>query len=115
MDANTPSIIIQLLLGIVYALPTVAFIIISLYYLKKAGSTIDGVLILIGNIIIFTTIILNQASMVLFVYYRKWSADVYSYITMGTGILSFIGSILFIVGLSLLVKRVVKNYTSNEN
>ncbi len=108
MDVNMPSIIVQLLLGIVYALPTMACIIISLYYLKKAGSTIDGVLILIGNSILCTTIILSQVFMVLFVHYRKWSTDIYSYITMGTGVLSFIGSILFVVGLSLLVKRVIK-------
>ncbi len=115
MNTSTPQIIIQLLLGLFYAIPSIAFIIICLYYLKKAGSTTDGLLLLIGNSIIFITIILSQITMVLFVYYRKWEADIYSYITMGTGILSFIGSVLSILGLFLLVKRVIKNLRPNEN
>lgn len=115
MDADISQIIIQLLMGFLYGLPTLAFIIICLYYLKKVGSVIDGILLLIGNSIIFITIILGQIAMIYFVHYRTWEANTYTYITIGNNVLSFIGSILCVVGLFLLVKRVIKNSTNHEN
>ncbi|WP_299189481.1 hypothetical protein [uncultured Aquimarina sp.] len=108
MDIDTPQIIIQLLMGLVYAIPTIFFIAISIYYLSKMKSQIEGILILIGNVIIFLCIIIGRILFIQFAFYQKWEGTIYSYITTAISIVSVVGSILFAVGIFLLMKKVIR-------
>ncbi|WP_299441041.1 hypothetical protein [uncultured Aquimarina sp.] len=108
MEANTPQILIQLLLGLVYSIPTIFFIIISIHYLLKMGSTTDGILILLGNSILLLSSILGKIAWIQLVFYQKWEGEIYSYVNIVLGTISFIGSVLFVIGVFLLVKKVLK-------
>ncbi|AXT55839.1 hypothetical protein J8L88_20630 [Aquimarina sp. MMG015] len=108
MEADITQIIIQLFIGLAYAIPTLFFIIISIYYLLKMGSQIDGILILAGNVIIFLCIVIGRILFIQFAFYQKWEGTIYSYITTAISIVSVIGSILFAVGVFLLMKKVIK-------
>ncbi|MCK8520785.1 hypothetical protein M0D21_04375 [Aquimarina sp. D1M17] len=111
---DTSQIIIQLLMGLVFAIPTLFFIGIGLFYISKVGTKTDGLLFLIGNIVILLSIIINKILFVQFIVYQNMEATTYSYVLYATNILSFIGSILFAIGLYLLVKKAVKlNNTKN--
>ncbi|MGY3794283.1 hypothetical protein [uncultured Aquimarina sp.] len=114
IDSNTTQVMIQLLMGLVYAIPSLLFIIISIYYLLKMGSQIDGTLILIGNVIIFLSVIIGQIAFVQFAFYQKWEHTSYSYISTGISIFSFIGRVLFAVGIFLLIKKMIKQKNSNS-
>ncbi|WP_109300195.1 hypothetical protein [Aquimarina sp. AU474] len=103
------QIIIQLLMALLYAIPTLLFIIISAYYIMNKGAKTDGLLILIGNIIIILSTIIGKILFIQFVYYQKWESTMYSYIVTAVNIFSFIGAMLFVVGLFLLIRKVVKN------
>ncbi|AXT53635.1 hypothetical protein D1818_23445 [Aquimarina sp. BL5] len=108
MESDVAPVIIQLLTGLFYAIPTIIFIVISIYYLMKIGSKTDGVLILIGNIILFLSIVVNQILFIQLSVYQSWDGYYYSYISTALSILSFIGSILFVIGVFLLMKKVIK-------
>ncbi|SEM23546.1 hypothetical protein SAMN04487910_4506 [Aquimarina amphilecti] len=108
MEADITQIIIQLLMGLAYAIPTLFFIVISIYYLLKMGSQIDGILILIGNVIIFLCIVIGRILFIQFAFYQQWEGNMYSYITTAISIVSVIGSILFAIGIFLLMKKVIK-------
>ncbi|MDH7444104.1 hypothetical protein [Aquimarina sp. 2201CG14-23] len=108
MESNISQVLIQLLTGLFYALPTIAFIVISIYYLLKTGTKTDGILILIGNIIIFLSIVLGRILFIQLAVYQKWEGETYSYLSTGISALSFIGSILFVVGTFLLIRKVIK-------
>ncbi|WP_298547983.1 hypothetical protein [uncultured Aquimarina sp.] len=108
METDISQVLIQSLTGLFYVLPTIVFIIISGYYLMKMGSKTDGILILIGNIIIFLSTVVGQILFIQLSFGQTWDVDAYSYISTALGILSFIGSILFVVGIFLLMKRVIK-------
>ncbi|WP_299248544.1 hypothetical protein [uncultured Aquimarina sp.] len=108
METDISQVLIQSLTGLFYVLPTIVFIIISGYYLMKMGSKTDGILILIGNIIIFLSTVVGQILFIQLSISQTWDVGSYSYISTALGILSFIGSILFVVGIFLLMKRVIK-------
>lgn len=108
MESDVAPVIIQLLTGLFYAIPTIIFIVISIYYLMKIGSKTEGVLILIGNIILFLSIVVNQILFIQLSVYQSWDSYYYSYISTALSILSFIGSILFVIGVFLLMKKVIK-------
>lgn len=114
IDSNTTQVMIQLLMGLVYAIPSLLFIIISIYYLLKMGSQIDGTLILIGNVITFLCVIIGQIVFIQFAFYEKWQHTSYSYISTGISIFSFIGRVLFAVGVFLLIKKMIKQKNRNS-
>ncbi|MFD2565634.1 MULTISPECIES: hypothetical protein [Aquimarina] len=111
MEPNTPQIIVQLLLALAYAIPTIFFIVISIYYLVKMGSQTDGILILVGNVIIFLSIIVGRVLFIQLAFYEKWQGEMYSYISGAVNILSFLGASAFAVGVFLLMKKVIKTNT----
>jgi len=111
MDSNTYQIFIQLLMGLLYAIPSLIFIGISIYYISKMGTLIDGILILIGNIIILLSIAIGKILWIQFVFFQTWQRDLYSYISTAISIFSVLGSILFAIGVFLLVKRVIRSKT----
>ncbi|KZS38601.1 hypothetical protein AWE51_13455 [Aquimarina aggregata] len=108
MNADTSQILIQALTGLFYAIPTLLFIGIGIHYLIKKGNTTDGIFIVIGNIIILLSIVIGKILFIQFVVYQKWDSTVYTYIISAINIVSFIGSILFVIGLFLLTKKVIK-------
>ncbi|WP_299222324.1 hypothetical protein [uncultured Aquimarina sp.] len=108
LDTNNGGmIIIQVLRLLFFCIPTLLFIGIAIYYLNKMKSKTEGILILIGNIIILLSIIVNTLLFVMFMD-ETWEHMTYSYILSGINILSFIGSMLFVAGTFLLIKRVIK-------
>jgi len=105
MESDVSQILIQLMTGLLYSIPTIIFIIISVYYLIKMGPKTDGIFILIGNIIILLSIIAHQ---VLFLNVQNITTELFSWISAAINIFSFLGSTLFVIGIFLLIKRVIK-------
>ncbi|WP_299260680.1 hypothetical protein [uncultured Aquimarina sp.] len=114
METDISQVLVQSLTGLFYVLPTLVFIIISSYYLMKMGGKMDGILILVGNIIIFLSSIINQVLFIQLSVYQSWDGYYYSYISTALSILSFIGSILFVAGTFLLIRKVIKTKSSTE-
>ncbi len=106
---DSSQIIIQLLIALLYAIPTVLLILIILYYIIKKGAKIDGILMLIGNIIVLIATIISKILFIQLVHYQKWEATSYSYMIAVINIISFIGSLAFVIGLLLLIRKIVKN------
>ncbi|MHA7059766.1 hypothetical protein ACWGOQ_0021240 [Aquimarina sp. M1] len=114
MNSDFSQIIVQLLMGLAYAIPTLFFIVISIYYLIKMGTQTDGILILIGNSIIFISIVINQVIFIQLAFYEKWQGESYTYLSSAINILSFFGSLAFAIGVLLLMKKVIKTKSSTE-
>ncbi len=114
MEINTSQILIQLLLALAYAIPTIFFIVISIYYLLKMGSRTDGILILAGNIVILLSIILSRILFIQFAFYEKWQGEMYSYVSSAINVISFMGSLAFAIGVFLLMKKIIKTKTVAE-
>ncbi|MBW1297354.1 hypothetical protein [Aquimarina litoralis] len=108
MELGNSQVLIQAILGLLYAIPTLLFVIISIYYIRKTGPEIDATLILVGNVIIFLCIVVGKILWIQFVFYRKWPGEAYSYMTAAISVLSVLGSLFFAVGTFLLVKKVIK-------
>ena len=109
MQSDIYQVIVQSAMSLLYTLPVLAFIILAIYYISKVGSTTDGYLILIGNIIIFIASLITALSFLQITIFRNWEIKTYTTITAAMQVLSFIGKILFVIGVFLLLKKVIKN------
>jgi len=104
---NMGMIIMQILRILFFSIPTLLFIGMAIYYLNKMKSNTEGMLILIGNILILLSSIANT---LLFSLYMDEASKfiTYSLIVSGINILAFIGSALFVIGVFILIKKMIK-------
>ncbi len=108
---NLPELLSRIVGIISYVLPIFLFIVLSIYYISKAGLKTEGLFILIGNILIFIVAITHQF---LYIYIDSWGFRLYTIINIGVNAISFIGSLLFLIGFFLLIKRTLSGL-KNEN
>ncbi|WP_103070517.1 hypothetical protein [Aquimarina sediminis] len=107
-SSNFTEILLRITGALFYILPIILFIILTIYYMSKVGSTKDAVLILIGNILILLVAIVHQF---LYVFIDSWGYETYAIINSGVNFVSFIGSILFLIGLAMTFQKIIKNKT----
>ncbi|WP_062059032.1 hypothetical protein [Aquimarina longa] len=91
-----------------YILPILAFIVLSIYYINKVGNTKEGTFILVGNILILVVAIIHQF---LFRFIDNLGVDIYTFINLICNLVAFIGSILFVIGFFMIIKKNIKNDT----
>ena len=108
MQSEFYQIITQLAVFLLNTIPIIAFIIMSIYYITKTGSNTEGYLILVGNIIIFLSSLASTIAVLQITVFRKWEMSSYSAISIGMQAFSFIGQILFAIGVFLLFRKVIK-------
>ncbi|WP_035095769.1 hypothetical protein [Aquimarina megaterium] len=108
-SSNVSEIIHRIIGGLFYILPILLFIILTIYYISKKGTTKEGVLILIGNILILVVAVLHQF---IYRFVDSWGFDAYLIINSGINTISFIGSILFIIGFYIMIQKIIKNKVS---
>ena len=100
----------QLLSSLLYVIPTLLVIGISSYYLMKVGPQTEGILILVSHIIFFVCVAVNN---IVFSGLFSFDSDNYQTVGLITSILSFIGSILLVIGLYLVMNKVI-SYQKNR-
>lgn len=105
MTSNFPEILLRVLGTLFYILPILLFIILAIYYMGKTQSSKEGTLILIGNILILIVAILHQF---LYLFIDDLGIDLYTIINVGINTISFIGSVLFLIGVYIMVQKIIK-------
>ncbi len=111
MEPSLTEVIYTIFLGLLTSMGQVFILAICLYYLYKIGSKADSILLLLGSIIwllcsIFTLVGISYANV--------WGSEKYltfTYILQG---FSFVGSLLFVIGFFLLIRRTLSGL-KNEN
>ncbi len=104
-ESNFSEILLRITGALFYSVPILIFILIAIYYITKAGMKTEGILILIGNILILLVSISHHF---LYTFIESWGYELYSYISMGINAISFIGSILFIIGFLMIIQQNIK-------
>ncbi len=105
MEPSITEIFYYVFLGLLTSPAQLIIILICLYYLIKSKATADSVLLMIGSFIILLSTILTQVGVL---YAKTWGSNSYlSYSFVIQGI-SIVGSLLFAVGLFLLIRKVIK-------
>ena len=105
MTSNFSEILLRVLGSLFYILPILLFIILAIYYMGKTQSSKEGTLILIGNILILIVAILHQF---LYLFIDDFGFDLYTIINIGINTISFIGSVLFLIGVYIMVQKIIK-------
>ncbi|MBQ4821756.1 hypothetical protein [Aquimarina sp. MMG016] len=106
MESSFTEILTRTLTALLYIIPTLFFIGIAIYYLMKVGSKIEGVLILIGNVII---LLVSISFNFMYLYIDSWGIQIYSIINMVVNGIGFIGSILFAIGFFMVVRKLIRS------
>ncbi|MDY8138881.1 hypothetical protein [Aquimarina sp. 2201CG5-10] len=106
MDSNIAEILMRILTSLFYIVPTLFFIGIAIYYLMKVGSKTEGMLMLIGNILI---LLVSISFNFMFLYIESWGIQMYSIINTIVNGIGFIGSTLFAIGVFMIVRKVIRN------
>ncbi|WP_103070516.1 hypothetical protein [Aquimarina sediminis] len=109
MESMVPSIteiITHIFFGLAASIPQVFIVVICLYYIFKKGSKIEGVLLVSGSILSLLCALSTQIGVL---FSQVWGADsylTYTYVFYG---ISFIGSVLFVIGFFILVRKTIKH------
>jgi hypothetical protein len=103
--------IIEFAKGILFLLPEVAILIACIYYLVK-NKSIDSILLTIGTFIGFCVMLFWR--LVFPLLQRTSSSHDYTMVLVNTlGFIGFVGSVLFAIGLFMLVTKVIKHKSSS--
>lgn len=105
MSSNFSEILLRITGSFFYILPILLFIILAIYYMSKTQSSKEGTLILIGNILILMVAIVHQF---LYLFIDNLGFDLYSIINVAINGISFVGSILFLIGVYMMIQKVIK-------
>ncbi|MEW7291576.1 hypothetical protein [Aquimarina sp. 2304DJ70-9] len=111
MEPSLTETLYYIFLGLLTSMGQVLIIAICIYYLFKIGAKADSILLLIGSII---SLVCTLATTVGALYAKIWGTEAYlqfTYILQG---FSFVGSLLFLIGFFILVRRVIKNIGLNK-
>ncbi|GGX14993.1 hypothetical protein [Aquimarina muelleri] len=104
MTSNFSEILLRITGSLFYILPILIFIILAIYYMSKTQSSKEGALILIGNILILIVAILHQF---LYLFIDDFGFDLYAIINVGVNAISFVGSVLFLIGLYMMIQKII--------
>lgn len=106
MELDILEIIKYIFLGLLTSIPQIIIVVLCIYYLYKVGTKTEGILLTTGSTI---SLLCGVASVVGASYFSGFGVDSYltfTYIVQG---FSFIGSILFVIGFFLLIRKTIKN------
>ncbi|EZH74004.1 hypothetical protein ATO12_14090 [Aquimarina atlantica] len=110
MELSITEILKYFFLGIITSIPQLVIAILCIYYIIKVGSKTDGILLTTGSIISLLCGISNTVGTT---YISTLGADTYlTYIYVIQGF-SFLGSILFVIGFFLLIKKTIKYFVQS--
>ncbi len=87
-----------------FTLPIIFFVILAVYYINKVGKTREGMMVLIGNILIFIVAVIHQF---LYLLIDALGYEIFSFINITINFISFIGSVLFLIGFYFIIKKVI--------
>ena len=110
MNNEITGNIIQFIISLFYAIPTLLILIFAIYYCNKKGWIKEGILLVTGSALALLSTILIQLSIFMLHYYVE-SFNVVMYLLNG---FHFIGFILIAFGVLGLIQRVLK-LTHSEN
>ena len=105
MEPTLLEILYYIFLGLITSGGQVLIFILSIYYWAKTGSKVDSILLVVGSSISLITLILIQIGVL---YASVWGKEVYLQFTYLTQGISFIGSLLFVIGFFLLIRKIIK-------
>lgn len=111
MEPSLAEIIYYIFLGLLTSMGQVFIFVICLYYIFKIGTKADSILLLLGSII---WVLCGVSALIGTLYAKVWGSELYltfTYILQG---FSFVGSLLFVIGFFLLIRRVLVSI-KNEN
>ncbi len=110
MEQNIIEVIKHIFLGIITSIPQLVITILCIYYIIKVGLKTEGVLVTTGSII---SLLCGISNIVGATYISTLGADTYvTFIYFVQGF-SFLGSVLFVIGFFLLIKKTIK-YVLND-
>ena len=110
MNSEFTGNIIQFIISLFYAIPTLLILIFSIYYCNKKGWVREGILLVTGSALALLSTLLIQLSIFILHYYVE-SFNIIMYFLNG---LSFVGFILIALGILGLVQRILK-FAHSEN
>jgi len=105
METNVLEIIYYIFLGLITSLGQVLLVGICLYYLIKKGAKADATLLLIGSSIMLLCGILSTVGAL---FARVWGTESYVTYTYSIQGISMLGSLLFVIGFFILIRKVIK-------
>lgn len=106
MGQDITEIIKHIFLGILTSIPQLVIVILCIYYIVKIGSKTEAILLTTGSMI---SLLCGVSNVVGATYISTLGVDsyvIFIYIIQG---FSFFGSILFVIGFFLLIKKTIKN------
>lgn len=110
MEQGITEIIKHIFLGIITSIPQLVIAILCVYYIIKVGLKTEGVLLTTGSII---SLLCGISNIVGATYISTLGVD--SYVTFIYFIqgFSFLGSVLFVIGFFLLIKKTIKYFVQH--
>lgn len=105
MESSILEIVKYIFLGLLTSIPQLIIVILCVYYIFKTGSKTEGILLTIGSI---TSLLCDVSNVVGAMSVNTLRADSYvtfTYIVQG---FSFLGSVIFVIGFFLLIKKTIK-------
>jgi hypothetical protein len=107
MEQDITEIIKHIFLGIITSIPQLVIAILCIYYILRVGLKTEGILLTTGSII---SLLCGISNIVGATYISTLGVD--SYVTFIYFIqgFSFLGSVLFVIGFFLLIKKAIKYF-----
>ncbi|WP_024771167.1 hypothetical protein [Aquimarina macrocephali] len=106
MGQDITEIIKHIFLGILTSIPQLVIVILCIYYITKIGSKTEAILLTTGSII---SLLCGISNVVGATYISTLGVDsyvIFIYIIQG---FSFLGSILFVIGFFILIRKIIKS------
>ncbi len=108
-SSNFPEILSRIAGTLFYILPIFLFVILAIYYVSNVGTKLEGVFVLVGNILILLVAISHQF---LYLFIDSWGFELFSFINIGVNAISFVGYLLFLIGFLKIIQQNIKKTTS---
>ncbi|GAA4272122.1 hypothetical protein U6A24_11495 [Aquimarina gracilis] len=111
MEPSFTEIIYYIFFGLLTSLGQVFILAICLYYTFKIGTKPDSILLLLGSVIWLLCSITTRVGVL---YAKVWGSELYLTFTYVLQGFLFLGSLLFVIGFFLLIRRTLSGL-KNEN
>jgi len=106
------EIIKYLIIGIFSSITQIFIFVVSIYFYRKMGSSVERMLLLTGSLLMTLSAMLSSSSMA---FYMFLGAERYATILYILQIGTFLGTLLFAIGFLMTVRKVVKNKMITQN
>ncbi len=104
MEPDYTQVLYSILVGLFSSLFSIFTIIICIYYIVKMGSKIEGTLMIIASSI---SLLCSIATQIGVLYIKTWGTNDYLHFTYIIQGFAFLGSLLFIIGFFILIRKVI--------